>query len=71
MNDSFINEQIFILTCLILSVFRIYLEVIKFDFAQLPISKKLPTQKVQQFHRFGFYMSVGFVVLFAPEILLS
>lgn len=71
MNYSFDNEQLFILTCLILSVFRIYLEVISFDFAKLPMTNKLPRKKANQFHKFGFYMSVGYFMLFAPEILLS
>ena len=65
------DHRYFILTCLILSVFRIYLEVVGFDFAKLPMAKKLPKENVVKFHKFGFYMSIGYFVLFAPEFLLS
>lgn len=71
MNQSFLNGQVLILTCLCLSVFRIYLEVIKFDFAKLPLTKALPRESIMKFHKYGFYLSVGYFVLFAPEILLS
>ena len=71
MNESFIDQRIFILLCLILSVIRIYLEVVGFDFANLPISKKLPKDKSKGFHKYGLYMSIGYFVLFAPSFLMS
>ena len=71
MKESFMDQNLFILVCLILSVMRIYLEVVGFNFAKLPLTKKIPVEKQQSFHKFGFYMSVGYFVLFAPEYLLS
>jgi hypothetical protein len=71
MNESFIDQRIFILICLILSVIRIYLEVVGFNFANLPISKKLPSEQVKSFHKYGLYMSIGYFILFAPGFLLS
>tara|TARA_Y100000768_G_scaffold388390_1_gene384003 strand:+ start:4935 stop:5150 length:216 start_codon:yes stop_codon:yes gene_type:complete len=71
LNESLINEQTFIFTCLCLSVFRIYLEVIRFDFAKLPLTKALPTPVQANFHKFGFYMAIGYFVLFAPEYLMA
>jgi hypothetical protein len=71
MNQSFLNDQVLILTCLCLSVFRIYLEVIQFDFAKLPITKSLPKEKQVKIHRYGFYLSVGYFILFAPSLLTT
>ena len=71
MKESFLDNQTLILTCLILSVMRIYLEVIKFNFAKLPLTKALPEQTQQKFHKAGFYLSVGYFLLFSPEFLLS
>lgn len=71
MNETFMDHRFFILTCLILSVFRIYLEVIGFDFSRLPVTKNLPRENAVKFHKFGFYMSLGYFVLFAPEFLLT
>ncbi len=70
MKQSFLNEEGFILLCLCLAVFRIYLEVIKFNLAQLPISKSMG-QRGHKVHKYGLYMSVGYVLLFAPQMLLG
>ena len=71
MNETFMDHRYFIIACLILSVFRIYLEVVGFDFAKLPMSAKVPKEQRIKFHKFGFYMSIGYFVLFAPEYLLA
>lgn len=71
MKQTFLDNQTFILACLILSVIRIYLEVVGFNFANLPITQKLPKHTGVAIHKWGFYMSVGYFVLFAPEFLLS
>lgn len=66
------NAQL-ILLCL--AVFRIYLEVIGFDFGKLPLNqyalKKWNHQGPKQFHKWGFYFSLGYFFLFAPSFLLS
>jgi len=71
MKQTFLDNQVLILICLCLSVFRIYLEVIGFNFAKLPISKAMPEQSRQNLHKWGFYFSIGYFFLFAPEYLLS
>ncbi len=69
------SNDMLVLILLSLSVFRIYLEVISFDFMSLPMTKSLANrygaQSVSNFHRFGFYMGVGYFVLHAPGFLLS
>ena len=71
MNETFMDQRYFIVCCLILSVFRIYLEVVGFDFSKLPMTGKLPQGSQLTFHKFGLYMSIGYFVLFAPEYLLA
>ena len=71
MKESFLDNQMLILTCLILSVIRIYLEVVKFNFAKLPLTKALPQDAQIKIHKWGFYLSVGYFLLFSPEFLLS
>lgn len=66
-----LNSNLLILICLILAVFRIYLEVIQFDFAKLPITSKLPKESMHKFHKSGFYLSVGYFLLFGPSFLLG
>jgi hypothetical protein len=57
------------LLCLALAVLRIYLEVISYDLENLPLTKKLmnPTQ-AQSFHRWGFFISCGFLITQSFEI---
>ncbi len=70
MKQSFLNNEALIVVCLFLSVLRIYLEVIGFNFNQLPLTKKFQMNQTK-FHRYGFYISVGYFILFAPGYLLS
>ena len=69
------SNQTLITTCLILAGFRVYLEVIKFDFNSLPLSKAWARMKgeenVRQFHRLGLYLSVGYILLFAPSLIFG
>ena len=71
LKETFMDHRVLIVTCLVLSVIRIYLEVIGFDFAKLPVTKHLPKANQVKFHKLGFYMSLGYFVLFAPEFLLG
>lgn len=63
--------------CLLLALasFRIWLEIVGFDFLKLPLTKKLSQLRGQEswlrFHKMGFYFSVGFLILFAPQVLLA
>lgn len=54
-----------------LAAFRIYLEIIGFDFLSLPLTKKVNQQRAVHFHRFGLIMSIGYILLFAPSVLLA
>ncbi len=57
---------------LLLATLRIYLELIQFQFSELPITKgMLNKEQSVKFHRTGFYFSVGYLILFAPSTLLS
>ncbi|MAZ49699.1 MAG: hypothetical protein CME65_14150 [Halobacteriovoraceae bacterium] len=70
MTQSFLENETLILVCMVLASIRIYLEVAGVDFSQFPMAKKLPV-RAQAIHRFGLYMSLGYIILFAPEVLLS
>lgn len=58
---------------LLVAVFRVYLEIIKFDFAELPLTKGMFKTKEDafKFHRNGLYFSLGYIVLSAPFTLFS
>lgn len=63
---------------LALAAFRVYLEVIQFDLTQLPLTQVLARSKgekgeesVRRFHRLGLYFSVGYILFFAPGVLLA
>jgi hypothetical protein len=68
---TLLDNNTFIFICLCLSVTRIYLEVIGFDFSKLPMTASLPPQTQQKFHKSGLYICVGYIVLFAPQVLFS
>ncbi len=58
---------------LIAALLRVYLEIIKFDFAQLPLTKAMfkTADEARRFHRSGLYMCLGYIVLSAPFTLFS
>lgn len=69
------SNQTFAVTLLTLAAIRVYMEIIRFDFAKLPLTKNLAKingpERLQKFHRMGFYFSLGYILLFAPGVLLS
>lgn len=66
------NDPLIITIGLALAVLRIYLEVISFDFARLPVTSRLmPKEQAARFHKMGFYFSLGYFIMFAPELLLA
>lgn len=69
------SNQSFAVILLSLAVLRVYLEVIRFDFSQLPMTRGLAkingTYRLEKFHRMGFYFSAGYILFFAPGVLLS
>lgn len=63
------------LILMMLACFRIYLEVIGFNFSKLPLTKsfsqRVGAKGMEGFHRYGLYVSIGYVILFSPGILMS
>jgi hypothetical protein len=74
-NELMIKADEWSLVLMMLACFRIYLEVIGFNFSELPLTKsfsnRVGTKGMEGFHRFGLYVSIGYVILFSPGILLS
>lgn len=62
--------QIFLLS---LAGFRIYLEIIRFNFEELPMTKIIfrASDSSKKFHRMGLYLSVGFILTSAPSFLFA
>ena len=59
---------------LIAAVMRVYLEIIKFDFSALPLTKgmfKGNSEEARKFHRTGLFLSLGYIVLSAPFTLFA
>ena len=71
MEANFLDNQYLIISCLILSVIRIYLEIVKFNFSKLPITKSLAKDTQVKFHKIGFYLSLGYFLMFLPEVILN
>lgn len=61
------------ITLLLAALFRVYLEIIKFDFAELPLTKGMfkSADDARAFHQNGLYMCLGYIVLSAPFTLFS
>lgn len=66
MAQAFYESESMTLILLSLALLRIYLEFVKFDFKTLPLTQKLNNQQGQRVHKFGFYCSIGYFILFAP-----
>lgn len=58
---------------LLAAVARVYLEIIKFDFAGLPLTKGMfkEAEAARKFHQSGLFLSVGYIVLSAPFMLFA
>ena len=59
---------------LMVAMFRVYLEIIHFDFSALPLTKgmfKNDPDRARTFHRHGLYFCLGYIVLSAPFVLFS
>ena len=58
---------------LIVALLRVYLEVINFDFAELPLTKGIfkDKEEAKKFHKNGFYLCVGYIVFSAPFTLFT
>lgn len=58
---------------LAVAMLRVYLEIINFDFSALPLTKGMfrEQEQARAFHRQGFYLSLGYILLSAPFTLFS
>lgn len=59
---------------LLVALFRVYLEIIQFDFSALPLTKGMfrnDADRARSFHRQGFYLCLGYILLSAPFTLFS
>lgn len=70
MKQSFLMDDQLIILLMLLAVGRIILEIIGFEFKKLPLTKVMRGNG-EGFHRFGLYMSIGYILLFAPQVLFS
>lgn len=66
-----LNNQTLTAVLLVLAAFRVYLEMIRFSFEELPLSKMLGEKRAKSFHRFGLILSLGFILFAAPQILMN
>lgn len=71
MQIEILNDPHFIFVCLCLATLRVYLELIGFDFKKLPVTSRAFGEGSAKFHKTGLYFSVGYILLFAPQALLS
>lgn len=71
--NGILGNQWLNIAMLLMAVLRVYLEIIKFDFAELPLTKGMFKTKEEafKFHRNGLYLSLGYIVLSAPFTLFS
>jgi len=69
------HDQTMTLCLLGLAAFRIWLEMVRFDFLKLPVTRKIAgsvgTQFAHQIHQWGLFFSIGYILLFAPGLLIS
>lgn len=70
-NFSLDGNETLTLLLLVIAVFRIYLEVVGFNFEKLPLTSMMPAESRVKFHKMGFYFSLGYFVLFAPSYLMA
>ena len=68
------SNEVFTASILALACFRVWLEIVGFDFIRLPITK-IHNRAIEgagaRFHRFGLWMSIGTIIFTAPSFLLS
>jgi len=69
------HDQTLTLILLGFAAFRIWLEIMHFDFLKLPITRRIAATTGVQFahniHQWGLFFSIGYILLFAPGLLIS
>ena len=69
------SNELIVIFLLMIAVFRVYLEVIGVNLSELPVSQHLAKwqgrDNLKTFHKRGLYFSIGYILFFAPPILLG
>ena len=69
------SNNVLTLILLILASFRIWMEIVNFNFLELPLTNKLKDiggkNFAKSFHRVGLFFSVGYIIFFAPGYILA
>lgn len=70
---GFLSNQWVNIALLLAALMRVYLEIIKFDFAELPLTKGMfkNSEDARRFHKSGLYFCLGYIILSAPFTLFS
>jgi hypothetical protein len=69
------SNPMLVLTLLSLACFRVWLEIMGFDFKRLPLTQKLfrsrDDEAIKRFHRSGLYFSLGYLIVVGLPIVLQ
>lgn len=69
------SNPMIVLTLLSLACFRVWLEIMGFDFTRLPLTQKLFRTRddvaIKRFHRSGLYFSLGYLLMVGVPILIQ
>lgn len=72
--DLLSSNEVLNVILLGLAAFRVWLEIIGFDFQNLPMTRALASKNnekgMHNFHRMGLVFSIGYILLFAPATFL-
>ena len=69
------SNPILVLILLSLASFRVWLEIMGFDFEKLPVTQKVfqsrGPEALKRFHRTGLYFSLGYLVFVGGPLLVQ
>lgn len=69
MQIAFLEDPLFVLISFILAAGRVYMEIMGARPERLPLSQAVLGERASNFHKTGLYISIGYIVLFAPQVL--
>ena len=70
MTQLFLEDQALITILMLVAMLRVAMEIYGVKLSSFPIGQKAP-EFSRKIHKYGLYMSIGYIILFAPEVLLS
>lgn len=72
--DLLSSNEVLNVILLCLAAFRVWLEIIGFDFQHLPMTRILASKNnergMHNFHRMGLVFSIGYILFFAPAVFI-